>query len=499
MTAGFDDHTAYRDAEFFMLTIDLNTGDRDCSGMLRRDFLRVGTLSLGGLALSDLLRSQSLAAGRKHSYFRDKSVVLLYLSGGASQIETFDPKMTAAEGIRSATGEVKTSLPGVTFGGTFPQLAKLAHRMSVVRSHAHKVGSHEQAHVHVLSGGTDPQGRQQEGFSIGSCFARLRGTNHEKTGLPTYIGLNEKEVDGQYLKEISRFNKGSWPGELGQSFGPFVHRVGWDDSGDEKGKGKRVANPIAENMRLNIDEADLDNRLKLLKSIDGFNRQLDASGTMTALDQLSAQAVTVLLGNSTQALDLGQESAKTIARYDTSEMQIGHKKFRPSTLGKQMLVARRLCESGAGFVSVHSAGWDMHADKNNPGVVKGMNMLGPTLDRSVSAFLEDVEARGLSDKILLLIVGDFGRSPKIDKKGGRGHWAKLCPLVFAGGGLRMGQVIGESNAKAEVPATEPISPTDMMATVMHTLFDIGEMRLDSSIPRNISQHIERGRRIEQLF
>ena len=126
-------------------------------------------------------------------------------------------------------------------------------------------------------------------------------------------------------------------------------------------------------------------------------------------------------------------------------------------------------------------------------------MLGPTLDQSVSAFLEDVEERGLSEKILLVIVGDFGRSPKIGKNSGRGHWAKLCPLVFAGGGLQMGQVIGESNEKAEVPATDPISPADMMATVMHTLFDVGTMRLDSSVPRNISQHIERGKRIEDLF
>lgn len=478
-----------------MLTIGLGRGARDCSGMQRRDFLRIGTLSLGGLAFPHLLASQASAAN-SGGYFRDKSVVLLYLSGGASQIETFDPKMTATDNIRSSTGEVKTSIPGVTFGGTFPRLAKLAQRVSVVRSHAHNVGSHAQAHVHVLSGGTDPRGSQERGFSIGSAFTRLRGTNHERTGLPTYLALNEKEVDRQYLKEIGRFNNGSWPGELGQSFAPFVHQIGWSDKQDDK---KKIVNPVAVNMRLNIDKADLDNRLQLLKSIDTFNRQLDASGTMSALDEYSRQALQVLLGNATEAFEFDKENRKTIERYDTSDVQIGHKTFRPSTLGKQMLVARRLCEAGAGFVSVHSAGWDMHADNNNPGMVKGMNMLGPTMDKAVSAFLEDVEQRGLSDKILLVIVGDFGRSPKIDKKGGRGHWAKLCPLLFAGGGLNMGQVIGESNEKAEVPATEPIGPADLMATVMHSLFDVGRMRLDSSVPRNINQHIESGRRIEKLF
>lgn len=484
-----------------MLTIDFHdsgSGGFDCSGLRRRDFLRAGALSLGGLTLPGLLAAKASAASQG-SYVRDQSVVLLYLSGGASQIETFDPKMTAPEQYRSTTGEVKTRLPGVTFGGTFPRLAKLADRLAIVRSHAHKVGSHEQAHVHVLSGGTDPLGNQQKGFSIGSAYARLRGTNNERTGLPTYCALNEKEVDRQYLKEIGRFNKGSWPGELGQSFAPYVHQIGWSDDADANREKSQKGNPVARNMRLNLKQSDLENRLSLLKSIDGFNRNLDASGTMSALDEYSAQAVTLLLGNATEAFDLEKEDQKTIAKYDTSSVQIGHKTFRPSTLGKQMLVARRLCEAGAGFVSVHSAGWDMHADKNNPGMVKGMNMLGPTLDQSVATFLEDIEQRGLSEKILLVIVGDFGRSPKVGKNSGRGHWAKLCPLVFAGGGLTMGQVIGESNEKAEVPATDPISPTDLMATVMGTLFDLGQLRLDPSVPRNISQHIERGTPIPELF
>lgn len=495
-----------------MLTVDFQGGGRNRFELPRRDFLRAGMFSLGSLGLPSLLAARATAS-QAARYANDKSVVLLYLSGGASQIETFDPKMTAPDEYRSVTGEVQTSLPGVTFGGTFPQLAQLAHRMAVVRSFAHTVGAHEQAHVHVLSGGTDPLGNQQRGFSIGSCYTRLRGTNHEQTGLPTYLTLNDREIDDQYQKEIHRFNAGSWPGELGQSYAPFEHQIGWSDAKDDGQSGgsetpsaasvypasQSSENPLAVNLQLNIGQAELNNRLRLLQKIDTFNRQLDASGTMSALDDYRLQAMTLLLGDATKAFDLSAENPKTLARYDTSDIQVGHKLFRPSTLGKQMLLARRLCEAGAGFVSVHSAGWDMHADKNNPGMVDGMNMLGPTLDRSVSAFLEDVEARGLSEKILLLIVGDFGRTPKVDEKGGRGHWAQLCPLVFAGGGLAMGQVIGRSNDKAEMPDSDPISPADMMATVMHTLFDVGAMRLDPSVPREISQHIDRGSRIEQLF
>jgi len=471
---------------------------KDCTGLRRRDFIRVGSLSLGGLSLATLTGVRADAAER--NFVRDKSIVLLYLSGGASQVETFDPKMEAPKEYRSVTGEVQTKIPGVTFGGTFPRLATMANRLAIIRSHAHNVGDHNKAHVHVLSGGTDPAGDQKRGFSMGSAYTRIRGTNHPLTGLPTYVTMNEVEIDSQYQKENGRFNKGSWPGSLGQAYGPFNHQNGWGEPAkNDKKKKTNPPVPSIENMTLQLPQDQLDKRRRLLNSIDTFRRQLDRSGTMTAMDELSAQAVTLLLGGSTKAFDLAQEDPGTVAMYDTSETQIGHKKFRPSTLGKQMLVARRLCEAGAGFVSVHSAGWDMHADKNNPGMEKGMAMLGTTMDKAVAAFLTDVERRGMSDRILLVVTGDFGRTPKIGKGTGRGHWAKLCPLMFAGGGLQMGQVIGKSNAKAEVPASDPIGLNHMMTTIMHTVFDVGKMRLDPTVPRDMAQLIQNGSPIEELF
>ena len=483
-----------------MLNFVQTGGGRDCSGFSRRDFLRVGSLGLGGLALPSLLAAKG--GSFDEGYVRDKSVVLLYLSGGASQIETFDPKMDAPMEYRSVNGEVKTKLPGVTFGGSFPRLAAMADKLAVVRSHAHKVGDHEKAHIHVLSGGTDPVGNRSSGFSIGSCYSRLRGTNHPDTGLPTYITLNEAEVDRQYTKEFHRFNKGSWSGSLGRSYGPFPRQVGWG----AEAAGKTIArnndqrvDPGVANMTLNLPPEIFENRRRLLDSIDAFRRRLDGSKALGTMDKLSSQAVSMLLGGATRAFDLGLEDPRLVEKYDTSHIKIGHSSHRPSTLGKQMLLARRLCESGAGFVSVHSAGWDMHADSNNPGMVKGMAMLGPTMDQAVSAFLEDVEQRGLSEKILLVITGDFGRTPKIGKGSGRDHWANLCPLVFAGGGLQMGQVIGRSNAKAEKPATRPITPGDMMTTILHTVFDVGKMRLDSTIPRVPGQLVLDGTPIKELF
>ena len=481
-----------------MFTVFSDPGSSNCDGLNRRDFVRAGALSLGSLTLPGLLATQAVGRENGRSFVQDKSVVLLYLSGGASHIETFDPKMTAPEGTRSVTGEVKTNLPGITFGGTFPKLASHADKMAVIRSFSHKVGSHEDAHVHVLSGGTDPAGKQQAGFSMGSCYARLRGTNHPKSGMPTYSLLTEKEIDGQYRKEIKRVVKGSWPGELGMAYAPFNHEIGWSQPGSVVAT-EAQPSPLAASIKLNLPQEVLENRLTLLRAIDRFKRQYHTTATMEAVDKFTAQAMSLILGSGAEAFDYKKEDPRLIERYDTSHIRIGHKVFRPSTLGKQMLVARRLCEVGCGFVTVHSAGWDMHADGNNPDMSRGMEMLGRSLDQAVSVFLEDVHQRGLSEKILLVITGDFGRTPKVNKKGGRDHWAKLGTLAFAGGGLQMGQVIGQSAAKADVPGTKPISTSEMMATVMHTLFDVGEMRLQPGLPPKVSKLVENGQPIGPLF
>jgi uncharacterized protein (DUF1501 family) len=149
-----------------------------------------------------------------------------------------------------------------------------------------------------------------------------------------------------------------------------------------------------------------------------------------------------------------------------------------------------MCEAGCGFVTVHSAGWDMHADGNNPGIGPGMEMLGRPLDKATSAFLEDVEQRGLSDKVLLVITGDFGRTPTINARGGRDHYPKLCTLAFAGGGLGRGQIIGQSSKRNDAPATAPYAPANLLSTLLHAQFDVGQMRLDSAVPRELARLAE---------
>jgi len=184
-------------------------GQRDCSGLSRRDFLRAGALGLGGLALPHLLAAQAAARAAGKSYVRDRSIVLLFLAGGASHIETFNPNLDAPAPYCSVTGEVKTPVPGLTLGGTFPLLAPWARRLAVVRSFSHDNSNHPKAIVHMLTGGTDPTGDGKVGYSMGSVYARIRGANHETNGLPTYCLVSCPEIDDQYVKERERIAAGS--------------------------------------------------------------------------------------------------------------------------------------------------------------------------------------------------------------------------------------------------------------------------------------------------
>jgi uncharacterized protein (DUF1501 family) len=479
-----------------MLKIYSSAGDCDCSGVSRRDWLRAGVLGAGAMSLPGMLMHRAAAATTGVDYLRDKSVVLLYLSGGASHIETFNPNMEAPAPYCSLTGEVKTTVPGLTFGGNFTRLAKQAHRMSIVRSFTHPVANHDLAHGHVLTGGTDRKGDGKEGCSMGAMYLRLAGATHDKSGLPNFTLLTHPEVDGQYRKEQNRVIKGSAPRDLGAANGPFWINYG---SGGKYQGGKSRGGSLAADMELSLPQVRLNDRRTLLTEIDRLRRDVDTAGQLASADQYQQQAYDLMLGNAMDTLDLSREDPGLVERYDTSHISIGHKTYRKSDLGKQMLMARRLVESGCGFVTVHSAGWDMHADGNNPGVVPGFNMLGTTLDIAVSAFIGDLAERGLLEKTLLVITGDFGRTPKVNKKGGRDHWSRLCTLAFAGGGLSGGAVIGKADHRNGEPADHPVSPADMMATIFHTLFDMGKLRLARGLPRELMQQMENMKPISGLI
>jgi hypothetical protein len=465
-----------------MLTFLDHAAGEDCDGTTRRDFLRIGTLGLGGLTLPGLLAAQAAASEGRSNYVRGKSVVFLFLCGGPSHIETFDPHMDRPAPQCSVTGETKTLLSGVSFGGTLEKLAARADRLAIVRSYSpHDIADHALAIRHVLVAG-DPLGQKS---SIGAIATKIRGESFSRAGSPTFVELIEDEIEDQYREDMERMRLGNGAGELGASCAPFA---AWGGDG------------LQQNMKLNLPLARLNERRTLHASLDRLQRQIDSSGSMASFDEFEGQAVELLLGGRTrEALDLSREDPRVVERYDTSHLSSGWHKRRPSTLGKRLLMARRLCEAGAAFVTVGMAGWDNHGNGNHPGVFEGMHTLGLPFDHAVSAFLDDINERGLSDDILLVVTGEFGRGPKFENQGGRPHWPGLCALAFAGGGLNMGQVIGRSLPTADYPATQPYRLSHMVATLMHAMFDVGQLRLDSSLPRALSQFVQSSEPIRELF
>lgn len=437
----------------------------------RREMLRIGASGLAGLGALNWLGHPAAAATK--GLASNKSVILLFLHGGPSQIETFDPKMTAPVGIQSATGEIQTVLPGITFGSSFPLLAQRADRLNIVRSFVTGDGNHDIKPVVC---------KETSGANIGSMYARVAGSNRPGSGIPTNALLFPQSVDATTGPAITQFGKFEATGTLGGGFAPFVPGAGGD---------------LQQNLELKVPVDRLGDRRTLLSELDRQRFRVDERGRFETTDPLQVQAFSTLLGGVAGAFDLSKEDAATIARYDTAPLvrpdqinrkwnNYNHYVDNAKSLGKLLLLARRLCEAGCGFVTVTTSFvWDMHSDVNNAPVEEGMRYMGPPLDHALAAFLDDVAARGLSDKILLVATGEMGRSPRINRNGGRDHWGNLAPLLIAGGGLKSGQVIGQSSRDAGEPSSEPIRINNLVSTMLQTLVDPAELRLQPGIPRDI--------------
>lgn len=459
--------------------------DPGTAGCNRRDFLRIGTLGLGGLSLAHLLGTRAAAAGR--SPLTDRSVIFLFQHGGPSQFETFDPKMTAPEGIRSTTGEINTTLPGITFGSTFSRLAKLAHKLAVVRSYVPGDANHDaKPIVH----------RATLGANLGSFYSRVVGLNHPTTGIPTNMLLYPQALGPGTQPPVQGLGNFPATGPLGNAYAPFIPGGGGD---------------LQKNMRLTIARDRLDDRRALLTRFDELKRELDHTGAMETMDRYTAQAFDVILRGVSDAFDLSKEGEKLIGRYDTApliDIETINKKWNnrkyyidhARSLGKLLLLARRLCEAGCGFVTVNTNFvWDMHSDVNNAPPNEAMPYVGGPFDHAVSALIEDLEARGLSDRILLVCCGEMGRTPRVNKNGGRDHWGNLGPLLIYGGGLGMGRVVGSSTRDGGDPASDPVTLGNLIATIMQTLFNVGEVRLLPGISGDVSRVITGGDPIRQLM
>jgi len=314
--------------------------------------------------------------------------------------------------------------------------------------------------------------------------------------MPRNIWLHPQAVDPKATDPIMKLGKFDVTGPLGPAYAPF----------QPSGKGDFRAD-----MKLTVDSSRLGDRRSLLGSLDQFRREVESGKVTSGLDKFQSQAFETLTGGIGDAFDITKEDPKVLARYDTSTLMDVEKiskrwNNRPryqnhvNNLGKLMLMARRLAERGAGFITVTTDFvWDMHADSNNATMTEGMGYVGTPFDHAVSAFIEDVEARGLRDKILLVCCGEMGRTPQVNNKGGRNHWGGSAPLLLYGGGLKMGQVVGSSTKDGGEPASDRVTIPNLYATLMETLLDTGAVRAMAGIPNEVNDVINGASPIRQLM
>ncbi len=302
--------------------------------------------------------------------------------------------------------------------------------------------------------------------------------------MPTSALLYPRAVDPTTGPEITQFGNHGATGPLGAGYAPFVPGAGGN---------------LQRDMQLTLPTDRLDDRRELLGQLDRYRRALDAAGQLDALDQLRGQAFSTIVRGVAGAFDLAKEDRGAVERYDTAPLvrpdQINrkwnnykHYVDNAKSLGKLLLLARRLCEAGCGMVTVTTSFvWDMHADENNATMTEGMRYMAPPLDHAVSTLIEDLRERGLSDRVLLVCCGEMGRTPKINARGGRDHWGSLAPLLLFGAGVPKGAVIGQSSRDGAVPASEPIGNKRLIATVLQTLLDPAELRVTRGMPNELVQ------------
>jgi len=420
--------------------LDLRTGSAsDCSGVNRRTFLRVGGLAAFGLGLPQYLRAMADSPVAPAVKVKAKRCILLWMQGGPSHIDTFDPKPDAPAEVRGEFGTVPTTLPGVRFADPLPMLAKQTDKLAVIRGHDPKNGSHGVADHLMMSSHKFNASLPFPCF--GSVIAKER--SHGAGSVPPQ-GFEQLPFV-QLGKSIDRRFNGGIAGFLGEQFNPFEVP---DDPSSPQFKVRDLAlNTDAERVRL-------DRRYAMLADLENYQKAAETSNVVLARDEFYEKAHGIITGPAAKrAFDIGSEPEKVRDRYGKN------------SLGQGCLLARRLVESGVQFVTVTDGGWDTHTDN-----FKSLKTrLLPRVDRGVSALIEDLDTRGMLDDTLVVWFGDFGRTPKVNPTAGRDHWSTAGSAFFAGGGLKVGQVVGQTNALAEYVTDNPVGPQDIAATIYHVM------------------------------
>lgn len=429
----------------------------------RRELLRTGLVGFSSLSLAELLRIRAMAEAQNPAAkpAEKTAVILVWLRGGGSHLETFDPKPDAPADYRGPYGPIETNVAGIRIGELLPRLSKLADKYALLRSVAHTGGGHPAGSLQILAGDPDPQDKIKpvypDWMSVVSYLRR-----DPKRALPNYVAVNP--VDNYDSFTIAG------PTYVGPAYEPF--KV----TGDPSSPTFEIPNIGASGER----QSSLSRRMGLKGSLDQLKRQMDATGVMRAADAFESQALNLLTSPEARAaFDLSKEDDKLRDRYGRHQW------------GQQCLLARRLVEAGVDVVTTEFDGplcgrvqnWDDHSV--NQHVFDAYKFRSPTFDQSVSALIEDVYARGLDKRVLVIVTGEFGRTPRISYvassgggvasgeagviQPGRDHWPRANSMLFAGGGIRTGQVIGATDARGEDPIERRVGPGDFLATIYRHL------------------------------
>jgi Protein of unknown function (DUF1501) len=405
-----------------------------CDGISRRDFLHLGALTSFGISLPGLLRMQAAAAETGKGATRAKSCILIWLDGGPSHLDMFDLKPEAPSEVRSQFKPIATAVSGVQICEHLPRTAAMMNEVALIRSLTHELGNHDTGSRFLLTGHRPTPALEYP--SIGSLVAHAAGTGET---MPPYVAIPHDGVGG----DSSAARAGYLPG----AFAAF-------STGRDPARVDGLQLPEGVSFERSVK------RRAMLEKMDAISRQVDNGPGSANRDAFYEQAWRLLSSpEAKNAFDISRESAKTRERYG------------PAKVGEGCLLARRLVEAGSRFVTVVDSGWDMHQqifrelpDSRFPGSGKL-----PALDRAYSALLSDLRERGLLESTLVVLMGEFGRTPKLNALGGRDHWPRAGSVLMAGGGVRGGQVIGATNGFGEFPVDRPVGPPDLACSILKLL------------------------------
>jgi hypothetical protein len=430
-----------------MFRIDSGPTGPYCDGLSRRSFLQIGAAGIGTWSLPSLLaaRQSAVASGKPA---KDTAVIVLWLDGGPSHLDLYDMKPDAPAEVRGMWNPIGTNVPGFEISELFPLQARVADKFSLIRSLHHDNGDHFAAGHFMLTSrggasGADTAGRYP---GINSIASKLCGPR--QPGLPAQVAIPHAMSIG--------LRPGYFGANyLGQEFDPF------DTQGDPNAAKFHVQN-VYPQPNLTLDR--LSDRRSLLSSFDRFRREYDSSGAAESMDRFQRDAYEMVTSpRAARAFDLSAEAPAVRDLYGRN------------TWGQSTLLARRLVEAGCTFVTVHCGGWDHHWD-----LQKGMENYLPKIDTLVSALFRDLAQRGLWERVLVVMCGEFSRTPKLNDGGnggppmsmgapGRDHWGNAMFCLLGGGGVQGGRIVGSTTQKGDVPKDRPLTPADLHATIYHVL------------------------------